>query len=1081
MPLSLPVMKTKLLLFSHLFSPFSFLLFTFSLLLSPCIAQVPQGFNYQAIARGSDGKEILNASVLVKISILSDTTGFYGSGSGTYIWEEQQTVKTNNFGLFTLNVGNPLATKVQGSAVSFSAIDWKQQPLFIGIKLNQSGWRNMGTARLLSVPYSMVAGELGGAIDKLEVIGIDPLSDEALFEVKRKDGQTMFAVYNYGVRVYMPLDTLSKAKKGGFAIGGFDKAKGVVQDYFVVNPDSIRAYIDTNTAKAKKGGFAIGGFDKAKAGNEEYLRVTRDSTRIYLNDTGVKAKKGGFAIGGFDKAKGDIQDFMTVSSDSIRIYIDDNLTKALKGGFAIGGFDKAKGGNASFLNVATDASGKINPSQNRILWYPLKNAFLTGRVLITDSSGVGINSFATGYESKAKGRYSQAMGFKAIANGDYSTAIGKNSTSSGNSSFSFGDGTIASGDGSYSFGTSALASGKGSFAFGSLGRDSLGNITGQKTQATAENSFAFGLGAKATKQGAIAIGSNNIASGDFSFCAGYVNTTSGRFSTAFGAGSLASGFKSAAFGTSTASGEFSNSLGLYAVASNSFATAIGRSNLASGTFSTAIGFGAQATGDHAFAVGMGAVASGSSSTSFGYAGTTASGSYTFAQGFNSKASGLHSIAFGPGNISSGISSAAFGSYTSATGGYSTSFGVTTYAKSYASFVVGRYNVIAGDSLSWLAADPLFVVGNGQKYYSGGSWHYLPSNAFTVLKNGNAMVQGNLQIGNSSGPITENWWEFGVDNGNGTGIDFHTNTSAIDYSARVYRNPGNNGELQIINTGTGALAFFTSNIRRITISSTGYIGIGTSAPTYPLHIATANTPPASFSYGYLNSGGVTGTSAGSNYYSIFSEYRIRAEEFNADSDVRIKKIKGISNAEEDMEILKQIRITDFSYIDSISKGNGIHKKVIAQELNEIYPNSVTTTRSFIPSVYAKPISSIFSIENRRMVFTMQKEHGLKPGDNVKFIEPEGTWNSKVAEVVTPSIFTIESFKDHSNIFVFGKEVSDFLTVDYEAVSMLNVSVTQELIRKTEIQQKQIDSQNERIERLEKIIEEMQGVITASRSR
>jgi len=33
-------------------------------------AQVPQGFNYQAIARGADGKEIINTNISVKISIL---------------------------------------------------------------------------------------------------------------------------------------------------------------------------------------------------------------------------------------------------------------------------------------------------------------------------------------------------------------------------------------------------------------------------------------------------------------------------------------------------------------------------------------------------------------------------------------------------------------------------------------------------------------------------------------------------------------------------------------------------------------------------------------------------------------------------------------------------------------------------------------------------------------------------------------------------------------------------------------------------------------------------------------------------
>ena len=120
-------MKTKLLLSA---------LLTFSFLLSPCTAQVPQGFNYQAIARDGSGNPITGATIKVKLSILSDTTGFYASGTGTYIWEEEHlNVKTNAFGLFTVVFGDPSATQTSGSATSFSAINWTVTPLYIGTKI----------------------------------------------------------------------------------------------------------------------------------------------------------------------------------------------------------------------------------------------------------------------------------------------------------------------------------------------------------------------------------------------------------------------------------------------------------------------------------------------------------------------------------------------------------------------------------------------------------------------------------------------------------------------------------------------------------------------------------------------------------------------------------------------------------------------------------------------------------------------------------------------------------------------------------------------------------------------------------
>ncbi len=73
------------------------------LLLAGCFsirAQVPQGFNYQAIARDNSGSPVAGATIEVKLGILSDTL------IPTIVREELFTnVKTNSFGLFTLVIG----------------------------------------------------------------------------------------------------------------------------------------------------------------------------------------------------------------------------------------------------------------------------------------------------------------------------------------------------------------------------------------------------------------------------------------------------------------------------------------------------------------------------------------------------------------------------------------------------------------------------------------------------------------------------------------------------------------------------------------------------------------------------------------------------------------------------------------------------------------------------------------------------------------------------------------------------------------------------------------------------------------
>jgi len=112
---------------------------------------------------------------------------------------------------------------------------------------------------------------------------------------------------------------------------------------------------------------------------------------------------------------------------------------------------------------------------------------------------------------------------------------------------------------------------------------------------------------------------------------------------------------------------------------------------------------------------------------------------------------------------------------------------------------------------------------------------LPSSQLHLV--GSMFVQnGGIKIGNSQGMITENWWEFGTDSNNGTGIDFHSNSEPIDYSARIYRAAGNNSELQLVNTGAGPLVFYTNNTSKMTITSTGRVGIGIPSPAYGLDVA-----------------------------------------------------------------------------------------------------------------------------------------------------------------------------------------------------------------------------------------------------
>jgi len=660
------------------------------------LSQIPQGFTYQALVRDGTGEIMVEQEFDVQIDI--------ETGTSTLIWSEfHNHVPTTQYGLMSIVVGT--GTRQSGTALTFDEIDWNAEPLYLRTWIDLGeGFIDLDKTLLWSVPYSLVAKDVEGPVEKLGIEAATTDLEEALFEVKNHTGQTVFAVYNEGVRIYV--DDGAKGPKGGFAIGGFGTEKAPSMPLLVVDPDSIRMYID-KSGKTTKGGFAIGGYGTDKADIQDFLFISDDSVRVYIDnedDDLPKGVKGGFAIGGYGTAKGPIQDLLTISNDSVRIYIDkEGEDKGPKGGFAIGGYGATKDGDNDFFNVSTDTNKIIDPSQNRILWYPQKNAFLTGRVLIEDRDSVGENSFASGFESKAIGNYSQALGYKAIARGDYSTAIGKNAIANEINTFALGEDAKAGNSESYAFGRGAIANGYRSFSFGSAGIDTIGNPT-DVTKALGDYSFAIGQGSISTGTGSIALGIADTASGDFA---------------------IALGTKSAALG------DLSTVIGSYSVATGYSSTAMGYYTLASGKISTAMGQLTTASGPQAVAMGEHSQAIGRSSLAMGYS-SRSNSSYSIAGGYGSKAGGLASFAMGQQSITQGFYNAAIGQAAIARGYYTASIGRGTIARSRSSFVVGEYNdsiTTSSTAFTWVDTDPIFIIGNGQ---SNTTRH----NAVTVLKNGN---------------------------------------------------------------------------------------------------------------------------------------------------------------------------------------------------------------------------------------------------------------------------------------------------------------------------------------------------------
>ena len=132
---------------------FFFTLFIFASISIDCLAQVPQKFNYQGIARDLKGNPMAQQMMTLKLTVLPTADATIGE------YEEIQTVTTNEFGLYTLQIGN--GTPLNGE---MNSVKWDTGNKYIKVAIDPKGGNDFvdaGTNQLLSVPYAIYADKAG--------------------------------------------------------------------------------------------------------------------------------------------------------------------------------------------------------------------------------------------------------------------------------------------------------------------------------------------------------------------------------------------------------------------------------------------------------------------------------------------------------------------------------------------------------------------------------------------------------------------------------------------------------------------------------------------------------------------------------------------------------------------------------------------------------------------------------------------------------------------------------------------------------------------------------------------------------
>lgn len=195
-----------------------------------------------------------------------------------------------------------------------------------------------------------------------------------------------------------------------------------------------------------------------------------------------------------------------------------------------------------------------------------------------------------------------------------------------------------------------------------------------------------------------------------------------------------------------------------------------------------------------------------------------------------------------------------------------------------------------------------------------------------------------------------------------------------------------------------------------------------------------------------------------------------------SDRRIKKDFSPTDSREDLAKLNQLELTNYRHIDMVGHSSEQQKKLIAQQVEEIYPQAVTRNEDFIPNIYKPSVSTVYDENVQHLKIVLDEEHHLSAGCEVRLMTYSGQRDYAVLEVTDPCSFTVASEVPLSEVFVFGKKVNDFRHIDYTAISMLGVSATQELSKENQQLKEEtgqlrqlLDTYAARLDALEKIVQ------------
>jgi Phage T4 tail fibre/Chaperone of endosialidase/Phage tail fibre repeat len=275
------------------------------------------------------------------------------------------------------------------------------------------------------------------------------------------------------------------------------------------------------------------------------------------------------------------------------------------------------------------------------------------------------------------------------------------------------------------------------------------------------------------------------------------------------------------------------------------------------------------------------------------------------------------------------------------------------------------------------------------------------------------------------------------------------------------------------------------------NSVGWLGIGTTSPSFPVHVnAYATVATNTFSWGTAQvAGGYwyqnkdnTGTEKGavSRAFSMYASQRIcTGVEFTIASDQRIKTNAKAIETSRAIDVIKNLIVKEFDYIDQVANDNCTQTGFIAQEVESVCPDAISKVSNFIPNVFV--MCPVVDIDPQSRTLFVKIDHDIQVGKRVKCAMKAGDITTIATTVVSvmDGIYGLRFPDDYElehthEVFVYGEEVDDFQVLEKNTLFSLNIAATQHLIATQEAQAVKISALERQVLELGELVRSLIAV-------